>query len=135
MTTTLLPFHLFDPEADRLVVERHLPHWSQPGALCFITWRAVDSMPKAVLDQWHADRARWLTAHGIDPTEVGWRDRLERLGPDVAREFTATFWNRWHDALDECHGACVLRRPELAQVSRPACVTSTASGTYCWTSS
>lgn len=113
---TLLPFHLFDSEGDVLIVERRLPHWSQAGTICFITWRTVDSMPKPVLDRWYDDRARWLQAHGIDPTDANWRQQLNRLDRKVARDFLDAFWNRWHDALDAGHGACVLRRPELAQI-------------------
>ena len=45
----LLPFHLFDREGEVLIVERRLPHWSQAGAICFITWRTLDSMPQPVL--------------------------------------------------------------------------------------
>jgi putative transposase len=26
------------------------------------------------------------------------------------------FWNRWHDELDACRGACVLRDPLLARI-------------------
>jgi type I restriction enzyme R subunit len=38
------------------------------------------------------------------------------LDPEVAREFLDLFWNRWHDALDAGHGACVLRQPDLATI-------------------
>lgn len=30
--------------------------------------------------------------------------------------FLQTFHNRWQDALDDCHGACALRAPELAEI-------------------
>ena len=53
----MLPFHLFDPEADVQIVERRLPHWSQAGAVCFLTWRTIDSLPKDVLDRWFGDGA------------------------------------------------------------------------------
>src|SRR6266852_3770227 len=105
----LLPFHLFDREADVRIVQRRLPHWSQPGAICFITWRAHDSMPQAVLDKWFSDRAHWLRAHGIEPGEPNWRQRLAKLGGQLASDFLDRFWNRWHDALDACGGTCVLR--------------------------
>ena len=42
----LLPVHLFDSDADVFIVERKLPHWSQAGAVAFLTWRTHDSMPK-----------------------------------------------------------------------------------------
>ena len=70
----LLPFHLFDPEADVQIVERRLPHWSQAGAVCFLTWRPIDSLPKDVLDRWFGDRARWLASHGIRPDDPQWRE-------------------------------------------------------------
>jgi len=112
----LLPFHLFDRDTDVRIVQRRLPHWSQAGAACFITWRTQDSMPQAVLDEWYGDRGCWLQAHGIEPTDLHWRKDLERLNPEVVREFLDAFWNRWHDALDTGHGACVLMRPEFAKL-------------------
>src|SRR6187401_2252116 len=95
--TTPLAFHLFDRDADLHISERRLPHWSQPGAVCFIIWRTIDSMPKAVVAAWSADRSRWLASHGIDPDAPDWRDRLQRLDPAAVDEFLQTFWNRWHD--------------------------------------
>ncbi|HJT31403.1 MAG TPA: transposase [Pirellulales bacterium] len=112
----LLPFRFFDNEADVAIVERKLPHWSQPGTVAFITWRTLDSMPETVVKRWYADRDGWLRDHAIDPAWPNWRDRLYELERRVVSEFLQTFWNRWQDALDECHGACVLRTPELAKI-------------------
>jgi type I restriction enzyme R subunit len=112
----VLPFHLFDAEADVQIVERRLPHWSQAGAICFITFRTHDSLPSDVLDRWFADRARWLAAHGIRVDDPHWRQQLDKLGLQPVREFLDTFWNRWHDALDAGEGECVLRRPELSRI-------------------
>jgi len=113
---SLPPFRLFDAEAEVRIVERRLPHWSQAGTLCFITFRTHDSMPREVLDQWHADRTRWLAHHGVNARDPQWRGQLDKLGPKVAREFLDIFWNRWHDALDAGHGDCLLRQPALSQV-------------------
>lgn len=112
----ILPFHLFDRDADVFVVNRKLPHWSQPGTVAFVTWRTNDSMPAAVLRQWFGDRDRWLRAHGIEPTKVNWRQLLGELNRRIVEAFWELFWNRWHDALDACHGACVLKKPELAKI-------------------
>jgi REP-associated tyrosine transposase len=109
-------FHLFDSGAERAVVHRRLPHWSQSGTIAFITWRTCDSMPKAVLDRWFDDRACWLRVHGIDPDDRRWHQRLQSLDPKLATDFLDAFWNRWHDALDACQGECVLRASELAEV-------------------
>jgi len=115
-TPELWPVQLFDPEADVRVVERRLPHWSQAGAICFITFRLHDSMPKSVLNRWFADRHRWLIEHGIDQKSPNWKAEMRKLNRRAARSFLDAFWNRWHDALDACHGACVLRRPEISRI-------------------
>src|SRR5262245_28511437 len=111
-----LPFRFFDPQEDRLVVERRLPHWSQPGTLGFLTWRTWDSLPLEVLESWVAARDSWLARHGIDPKEESWKAQLGRLPLAAQREFHNQLSARWEAALDECHGACVLRRPELAKI-------------------
>jgi REP element-mobilizing transposase RayT len=72
-------------------------------------------MPKPILAAWHWERNQWLRDHGIDPSCTDWQEQLIKLGHDTARECLDTFWNRWHDALDAGHGACVLRAPELAK--------------------
>jgi REP element-mobilizing transposase RayT len=110
------PVHLFDRGAEFAVFERRLPHWSQAGAVCFITWRTHDSMPQHVIDTWCDDRKRWLGAKGIDPHDAHWQQALQALNRTVQQEFWQTFWNRWHDALDDCHGRCVLRDPALSAI-------------------
>ncbi|NQT11973.1 MAG: transposase, partial [Planctomycetes bacterium] len=55
----------------------------------------------------HAERAGYCG---------GWRSQFEQLEPRLQREFHETFSQRWHQELDNCHGACVLRRPELGQI-------------------
>jgi hypothetical protein len=109
MHSTLWPLRTFDAAADVLVVERKLPHWAQAGAICFITFRTIDSMPEKVLRRWHAERGDWLRQHAIDPTVGDWRARLEKLGNELRGEFTRVFSERWHQSLDDFHGACVLR--------------------------
>jgi putative transposase len=111
-----LPMGLFDPDSEVFIVERKLPHWSQPGAMSFITWRTNDSMPRQVLDTWFEERARLLQSHGINPTAPDWREKILRLGQQPARNVLDLLWNRWHDALDAGHGACALRQPDLAAI-------------------
>jgi type I restriction enzyme R subunit len=110
------PVHLFDREAEVTITERRLPHWAQAGAITFITWRTDDSIPAPVLARWRADRCRWLRAHGIDPNQPDWPTQFATLQPAIQRDFRLEFSERWHNELDAGHGACVLRRPELAQV-------------------
>jgi REP element-mobilizing transposase RayT len=112
----LLPLQVFDSQADVLVVHRRLPHWSQAGTICFITWRTEDSMPASVLERWHAERSQWLRAHGVDPNNPAWRGQLHELGSALAGEFHRIFWNRWQDELDAGHGSCVLRASEIQAI-------------------
>ena len=60
-------FRAFDADGPMRVYYRHLPHWRQPGATYFVTFRQVDSIPKAVLAEWFDVRQRWYRAHGLDP--------------------------------------------------------------------
>ena len=113
---SLWPLQVFDPKAEFSVLERKLPHWAQAGTICFITWRTLDSIPKSVLNRWHADRDDWLRRHGINPKAVDWKDKLRELDRQLQGEFVRSFSERWHRSLDACHGACVLKRPELSQI-------------------
>lgn len=105
---------IFDPKQDFSVVERRLPHWTQAGAVCFITWRTWDSLPVYVIEAWLAERSDWLRRHHIDPAAVDWQSQLERLPVELVAEFRQLLSDRWNDQLDACHGACVLRRPDLS---------------------
>ncbi len=106
----------FNPHDDLLVTHRRLPHWAQDGAVVFITWRTLDSMPQAVLEAWRAERHRWLDAHDIDPRLPGWKAKVQDLPPESMAEYHDRFTTKWHEHLDACHGACVLRQPALAQI-------------------
>jgi REP element-mobilizing transposase RayT len=106
----------FDPNDKLLITQRKLPHWAQAGSVVFITWRTADSMPKIIIERWRADRNRWLVAHDIDPTQKGWKMHVQQLPPEQMLEYHEHFTTRWHDELDACHGACLLERPEIAEV-------------------
>jgi hypothetical protein len=108
---------VFDPAEEYSVVfRRGLPHWSQPGTICFITWRTWDSIPANVLERWLTERDAWLRIHGINPTGDHWRRQVESLNSLQRREFQLLLSDRWNEHLDACHGECVLRQHELANV-------------------
>ena len=109
-------FRVFDPKDDVLVLERRVPHWSQAGTICFITFRSFDSLPKPVVEAWLRERNVFLRRHGINPLAENWRQQLTELSLDIKDNFDRTLSNRWHEDLDACHGDCVLRRPELAKI-------------------
>jgi putative transposase len=114
--TRALDIRVFDREGELLITERRLPHWAQAGTITFITWRTDDSIPAPVLREWRGERCRWLRAQGLDPDRPDWRRQLANLSPALREEFHRTFSDRWHDELDACHGQCVLRRLELANI-------------------
>jgi type I restriction enzyme R subunit len=117
MSTPLaLPLRFFDAEDEHFVIERRLPHWTQPGTVAFITWRTWDSIPASVVETWHAERPRWLLVHGIDGSRADWQAHVARLPAALRREFKQLVFGQWDTSLDRCHGECLLRRPELAAV-------------------
>jgi putative transposase len=111
-----MSFELFDPQGEVRITLGNLPHWYQPGATCFVTFRTADSLPRDVADQWHRRRRDWLERHGIDPHMPRWNAALRGLPENVQSEFHATFSREFLEHLDKGHGACVLRRRELAQI-------------------
>ena len=105
----------FDPSDQYVVAWRNLPHWCQAGTVCFMTWRTADSMPKPVVQRWEAERAELLRQHHID-SAGDWRAALNRLPAVVRQKIKWTLTERWDSHLDNCHGRCVLKRPELGQI-------------------
>lgn len=111
-----MEFRFFDPSAKTEVTHGHLPHWEQSNAYYFITWRTADSIPREVSEKWHAERETWLRGHGVDPSAEDWQRELEMLPENEHQEFYRLFTAKWHVMLDECHGECVLRRPEVSRI-------------------
>ena len=118
-------FGSFDPTAEVEITERNLPHWYQPGAAVFITFRTADSMPWEVVLRWLHELEQWLASRSL-PTILA-RSTVERtlpnhdqllneLGATDRREFRRLSDRILHRSLDECHGACLLKRPDLAKI-------------------
>ena len=81
-------YRYFDPEAATTTSMAHLPHWEQAGGCYFITFRAADSLP------------------------LGACKALAENQPQIDRGQRRTS-RAWHEALDTCHGECLLRSPGL----------------------
>tara|TARA_R110002096_G_scaffold238581_6_gene430148 strand:+ start:6658 stop:7314 length:657 start_codon:yes stop_codon:yes gene_type:complete len=91
-----------DGQAD---IRKHgvkLPHWQQPGACTFVTFRLADSIPREKLEIWKEEREEWLERH-----PKPWNADTEQT---YHRQFSGQV-ERW---LDESHGDCVLREPPVA---------------------
>ncbi len=105
----------FDPTGELLISEHCRPHWSQAGAVVFITFRSYDSIPRAVIDRWEREKQEWLRQRGWE-TEAHWSAIIETLPEKVRAVFQKTFDRCRESFLDTCHGRCLLRQPELAQI-------------------
>ena len=93
----------FNPYANIRHTENRLPHWQQVGAVYFITFRLVDSIPCTLLSQWQNERDTWLRAH-----QPPWSTKIEL---EYHQRFSGTI-ERW---LDANHGSCPLGEPACAQ--------------------
>jgi REP element-mobilizing transposase RayT len=84
-----------------------LPHWELPAATYAVCFRLGDSLPRTIVDAWRHERAALLARAesdgGQQPAAI--RARLHEL-----------FSARLDQFLDAGHGACWLRRTEVARV-------------------
>ena len=110
-----MSFQFFDPVAPLTITQGHLPHWDQAGATYFITWRTADSIPKQVWERWRLERNDWLLDHTIAPQQKDWRLLVEDLSETERLDFRK-FTTQLESEVDACHGACVLRSPQLRQI-------------------
>ena len=106
---------LFDPKSEWLMYEHCRPHWSQDGTVVFITFRTHDSIPREVIERWDREKRAWLQARGLEVAK-SWSDSLALLSNKERAEFQKQFDRCREDFLDTCHGRCLLRKPELAQI-------------------
>ena len=106
---------LFDPNAELLVHDRLRPHWSQSGAIVFVTFRTNDSIPSDVIQRWAQEKNDWMNRRGLSKGRH-WSDVLLLLDEPTRAEFNRQFNRCREDFLDDCHGPCLLRDPMLAQI-------------------
>ena len=97
-------FKGFDPNGIVTSYQRHLPHWRQPGATYFVTFRLADSLPTSVLDFLSRLRLEY-ERRSQEPAAKSLREEYERQ----TRTLIET-------SLDEGHGACVLQNEQNIQI-------------------
>ena len=85
----------------------HLPHWEAEGSTYFVTFHLADSLPRAVLEAWLAERKDILKR--TRPLTVAEKKRLQEL-----------FSQKVDACLDAGKGACLLARPGIAGLIRDA---------------
>jgi type I restriction enzyme R subunit len=83
-----------------------------------VTFRLRDSIPQTVMLQWQDLDRVWLAAHGIGGSlaEPRWQCVYDKLPANTRRGFERRAARRLHVALDEGHGACMLRNSEIRAV-------------------
>lgn len=94
----------YSPDAETTKHRRNLPHWQQGEAWVFVTWRLADSLPKAKLDEWKAEREAWMKHHP-EP----WDEKTED-------EYHDRFSRQIDEWLDLGSGSCVLKDPANAKI-------------------
>jgi REP element-mobilizing transposase RayT len=83
---------------------RHLPHWRQPGATYFVTFRLADSLPQAKLLELSAWRAEWERRHPGPQSDA------------VCHELSREVMRRVEAWLDQGMGNCTLRDQSSAAI-------------------
>ncbi len=102
--TAALLFNPFDRDTPVARYGRYLPHWRQPGATYFVTFRLADSIPAEKLRQWETELEEWL------------KKNPEPHSPAQRDEYNQRFTERFHAWLDAGEGACILKRPDIASI-------------------
>ena len=105
----------FDSKAEFSIHERCRPHWSQAGAVVFITFRTADSIPQEVVARWENEKREWLNKKGV-ATIKHWSVVLPTLETKLQLEFKKNFNRHREVYLDSCQGECALQRRELAKI-------------------
>jgi REP element-mobilizing transposase RayT len=108
-----------DPERPIDRRQRNLPHWHQPEAVTFVTFRLADAIPAQALTRWVDDRRRWLLARGLS-AEGDLAATLALLPDEQRKAYLREFGRRFHELLDAGHGSCVLKDPHCSEVVEDA---------------
>ena len=106
---------VFDPQADLTISEHFRPHWSQAGAIVFITFRTADSILHEVLQRWGREKQDWLERHDC-VSNRHWSQVVPTLDRSLQQQFNQHFNRCREELLDSCLGQCVLRKPGLASI-------------------
>ncbi len=109
-------FGLFDKTVGIDATQRYLPHWFQPNVAVFLTFRIADSLPAEVLRRWDREQRDWLQRNGFDIRSNDPIPEWDKVPVAFQREFLKYRQSCWHGHLDSCHGECLLRQRDLAQI-------------------
>jgi carbamoylphosphate synthase large subunit/REP element-mobilizing transposase RayT len=97
-------FRALDPHGEIQKHQRNLPHWEQPDATYFVTFRLADAIPQDVLRQWKEELETWRKFHP-EPWNTATKYEYQKRFQD----------NREH-WLDKGHGQCLLKKSDVAEI-------------------
>ncbi len=97
-------FRALDPHREIQKHRRNLPHWEQPDATYFVTFRLADAIPQNVLRQWKEELEAWRKFHP-EPWNTATKYEYQKRFQD----------NREH-WLDKGHGECLLKKSDVAEI-------------------
>ena len=96
-------FRCLNPDLPLTMYRRHLPHWRQPGATYFVTFRAADAIPQQQLQALKRWRSRWERENPEPRRESDWHE--------FAKEITT----RTERYLDQGYGECLFSNTQAAE--------------------
>ncbi len=94
-------FQPLDPEVQVGMRARRMPHWTQPGATYFVTFRLADSLSRRILDELREFKRCWESQVAVKSLEEH-------------RRFSLQLRNRIEEHLDRGLGSCLLSDMMLA---------------------
>jgi REP element-mobilizing transposase RayT len=94
----------YDPDAEKQIHSRNLPHWMQHGRMYFVTFRLSDSLPHERIEQIRAERRVWEQCNHQPYSQWQWL------------EYHRLFSKRIEDWLDNNIGTCVLAHQQCASI-------------------
>lgn len=101
----------FDNNSPSNKHKRNLPHWEQDNVSYFLTFRLWDSIPKEIAEKIKDERESWKKLHQIES-----ENDLQKLDVELKKEYYRLFSKRIDDLLDNGHGSCVLKDPEISKI-------------------
>ena len=109
------------PEWDQVTKESstNLPHWRVPGATYAVTFRLIDSIPAPTWENYRQQKEILATLLDQTLSKRGSRNSLAAVMA-IRAEMAAFEVDVIEPVLNESHGECWLKRPEIAGLVRDA---------------
>lgn len=91
--------------------QQNLPHWEQQGTTYAVTFRLADSLPQTTLQNYRLEKERLTQL--LDQAQKENNPSMEK---DCAQQLDNHYHQHLESALDDGHGSCHMKNPELAQI-------------------